>query len=241
MSFKNKTTVSTFKEFLNLITDEVKALEEEDLFLLYRGHLDAKWDLLPKIARLGLEAELPDWELSLMEEFKRFGRSHISTEILSNQWDTLAIAQHHGLPTRLLDWSSSPLVALWFAFREDIEVETRAVWLLGIDKNHIIDTNKGTPYQQKQTKVFKPGHITKRITAQHGWFTTHAFIEDNAKFIPLTTNKTYKQRLFKLEFSNSLRKEILIGLDVLGINGLTLFPDLDGLSNYLSWKMMRKC
>jgi hypothetical protein len=81
---------------------------------------------------------------------------------------------------------------LWFAFYKEYDVEARSVWLLKLANVDIVDIEVGTPYDQTSTKAFKPNHITRRITAQNGWFTTHKFIEDKLKkFIPLNRNRKY--------------------------------------------------
>lgn len=203
---------------------------------LYRGQANAEWQLEPRIVRNNIAESFDKSETDIINEFKRLGRSMLSHDILSNDWDLLAFAQHHGLRTRLLDWTTNPLIALWFTFWDDIDVEDRALWVLYLSDKDIADTDKGSPFTQQRTLAFKPNHVTQRITAQSGWFTTHKYVEGKEKFIPLEHNKSYKMKLEKLVFSNLLRIQFLERLDKLGINALSVFPDLNGLTQYLNWR-----
>lgn len=83
---------------------------------LFRGHSDSTWKLRPKIGRedvLGTPWEAAS-EIGLLEEFKRRARQ-FESGVDFDDWDWLALAQHFGLPTRLLDWTQNPLVAAYFA------------------------------------------------------------------------------------------------------------------------------
>ena len=154
-------------------------------------------------------------------------------------WDLIALAQHHGLPTRLLDWTTNPLAALWFAFqKEENKTGERCVWGLSINNSYLADFKK-SPFSQVRTVIFRPNHITKRITAQNGWFTNHKFLQESSSFIPLNRHKTYSIKLAKFKFSNKLRIEMLKTLEMMGINHYTMFPDLDGLTSYIEWKRFK--
>ena len=229
---ENIVAISNFIDFVKEV--EAHSTYTYNDLVLYRGQGDTTWDLMPKIVRNGIKDNFIETENNLTNEFKRLARSLISSDILSNPWDSLAVAQHHGLETRLLDWTTNPLVALWFAFREEIQVTNRSVWVLFLEKDDIADISVGSPLSQTKTKAFKPNHITQRITAQNGWFTTHKHTS-NGRFIPLNTNVSYIHKLNRYDFKNLERDIILESLDKFGINSASLFPGLDGLASYLNW------
>jgi len=238
MSKLREKEVLSFSHYLELMTTEAEFTRPPDgSFFLYRGQQDSLWRLAPKIARYTHASDILKLEQEVFSEFKRYGRPYISSDILNNEWDCLALAQHHHLPTRLLDWTANPLVALWFAFAESSDkIDSRAVWISKMSTTQIVEVGKSSPFNQSVTKAFKPSHITNRITAQNGWFTTHKYLDLKAKFIPLDNNVRFKDNLLKINMKNSLRDEVLFGLDLLGINAYSLFPDVDGISQYLGWR-----
>jgi hypothetical protein len=149
----------------------------------------------------------------------------------------MAIAQHHGVPTRLLDWTGNPLFALWFAVYKDLSSERKntefgTFWVLDVQPEHLIpiDERDQDVWNLKRTRVFRPSHINQRIVAQDGWFTVHWYIESKDKFVPLELQSNFKEYLHKAlipqKAFNGLRGE----LARLGIRNHVLFPDLSTLS-----------
>ena len=96
---------------------------------VYRGVGDSRWPMLTSLDRLG-GVSPPHTKCGLEEHvlrnFIRYSRPYVSPD-MRNGWELLASAQHHGVPTRLLDWSYSPFVAAHFATlgRRDAEGEGR--------------------------------------------------------------------------------------------------------------------
>src|ERR1700733_12232794 len=95
----------------------------------YRGQADAGWKLVPAIGRV---LEHLKAELTLIKLFKQNARPHLR-EYPNTEWEWVFLMQHHRAPTRLLDWSESPLVGLYFALWDQqgtSEKSDAALWFL---------------------------------------------------------------------------------------------------------------
>jgi len=225
--------ITTFKDFINYLENYCF-----DEYTIFRGQRK-DWPLIPNIARKIHVLEILDSEKVLINEFKRGAISHISS-IPETDWDWLSIAQHHGLPTRLLDWTKNPLAALWFAVRKPAEYrkDNAVVWIFRPNETDIIsDPGKAqSPFEGGRTKVFEPRHITPRIRAQEGVFTVHKYIPDIKKFVSLEKNRAYKGRLEKIIISSQYFSNLRFELNRCGIHASSQFPDLDGLSERIASK-----
>jgi hypothetical protein len=188
---------------------------------IYRGVRDADFKLVPKVGRFRRYTKRS--ERDILYQFKRYARVLLEHDI-KNDWELLAAAQHHGLPTRLLDWTSNPLVAAFFATEGQDETD-RAIYVL--NAFWIVDTTKyRSPLQVRDVGVFQPGHITGRIAAQAGHFTIH----------PRPAEPLDRRTIDKLIIPKRLRRAFQFMLHNYGIHRGTLFPDLDGQAHVVEWE-----
>src|SRR5262245_24788667 len=94
----------------------------------FRGHEKEYWPLVPQFYR-STPRDLNFTEYELREEFIR--RAPIFSEhVPTNEWEWYFLMQHHGAPTRLLDWTESALSGLYFAIRNNNGYHDAAVWIL---------------------------------------------------------------------------------------------------------------
>jgi hypothetical protein len=93
--------------------------------LWFRGQSDATWGLIPRIWR----KEYSDAnEAEMRLEFESVGHPLTQSGAVHDKWHWYFLMQHYGAPTRILDWTVNPLVALYFAVR-DSEADG-AVWVV---------------------------------------------------------------------------------------------------------------
>lgn len=232
-------TISTLGSFI----DEISKLKEK--LTLFRGQR-ACYPLIPKIAR-----QSPRHNLSLIESeknsFEQIKREMIPF-IQNNNYediDIISMAQHHGLPTRLLDWTTNPLAALWFAVAQSPIVKQNNIEQEGVvwayqpcksDYYYNKENNDISPFNIKKINYFYPNHVSPRIKQQSAVFTIHP-IMDNSNVCPLEKDINQKNKLYAFRIKpNPVFKNLRNELDVCGINSYSLFPDLDGLAKYLQWK-----
>ena len=163
--------------------------------VLFRGQRQ-HWTLLPKLARLRMRGELDVLaaEIKMLASFKSRAVALLDSTP-ETEWDWLSIAQHHGMATRLLDWTTNPLAALWFAVeRPAVQRKEAVVWVFTHAEEDLVEdpSAAASPFDLDRTRVFQPKHITRRIVAQHGWFTVH-HRRGASGFVPMEKNERLRR------------------------------------------------
>ena len=223
---------------------------------VYHGVSAADRPLLTSLDRLGgvdpphTKAHL---ESHILRNFARYSRPHLPAP-LANEWELLVIAQHHGVPTRLLDWSYSPLVAAHFATANAVPGRDCAVWRLdwqavhsAFELQHLAlliqdlmnpdtfgigrpllpwDLFKGV--SRPFAGLIEPPSLNDRIVAQAASFTICS--DTSRSFDSFLELHGLGHSLTKLIIPANAVPSVRDQLDLAGIEEKRLFPGLDGVA-----------
>ncbi len=222
----------------------------------YRGQSNASWGLVPslvrKCQRFGVDEEQAlRIEKVALAEFRSQAHLHVPSNIFATTTDTVSwwtLMQHHGAPTRLLDWCASPYVAAYFAVVGHPE-SPGALWLV---HTHTVNTKMDERYED--TDMPNKEHIirdrflragappvllfvyrkskTDRMVAQQGSFSiSRQVLSDHGSLIRECIPEDPRRELFrKLVIPAAQKSTFLRKLRNLNITASSLFPGLDGLA-----------
>jgi hypothetical protein len=256
-----QTRVESLGELIDRTTPKERDPESgrKRSYSIFRGVSNSSWNLLTSLDRLGgitpphTKAHL---EEHILRNFIRYAHPHI-TRTASSEWEMLISAQHHGVPTRLLDWTYSPLIAAHFATLAESKASDRVVWQLDWRKIHehfklrplaFLVSDLDQLIRERNFRnvwdflarecsdspficMVEPPAIDTRIVAQAAAFT----LCSNRK-------KPFDQYLHEHGLTHTLRKFIIPAshvsdvrdqLDLCGFDEKRLFPDLDGVATVL--------
>lgn len=238
--------ISSVTEFLNIvetIRDEHfsnvrRSSGMQDGQPLYRGQ-SQDYPLLPKIARNDQGNDALSREEVIVSEFGIRARLYKDVSQL-DIWGILTLAQHYGLSTRLLDWTSNPLVAMWFACSENTINDKPYVYILLPHRDvNYLDRSKATLDNHTGLSILETRLEDSRVIAQDGFFTVHSKSRKYEKFVPLNEVHHYAERMVKIKINPNNLNKILRDLDTLGVSYQTIFPDLVGVCQYVNWKFKK--
>jgi hypothetical protein len=216
----------------------------------YRGQADCAWPLVPKAGRpeffLPVSLRKQPFDFTPLggehERFRRWKQQAVAyyRELPQTELECLAIAQHHGLATRLLDWTGNALVAVFFATWEHASVDGCIYCIspfkepdLRIDVGSIGSLSVG-----RSVLAYVPPAISPRILNQAGAFTEHS--PPNLDLLTATEKETkHKIEIVRFRIPANRKTDMQRSLNQLGVSRATLFPDLDGLSAQINAETSR--
>ena len=217
------------REFMELVWDLPHSSDSAQR--IFRGQAKA-WDLLPALFRDRdrTPQEVEEFESRLLVEFK--SRSpYLLPSTPGDEWDWLSLAQHHGLPTRLLDWTANPLMALFFAVEEP-NAPRSTVWIFDANQDQLdgaklpnLTARAGSP---EFLAVVRPKWHSQRVAAQVGWHTFHRILQDgeNLQVLAMNNVEPHCQRLTRLSIDQTKASAIRGELKEIGIHHATVYGDL---------------
>jgi len=249
--------ISTVVGYIRKIQQQHKAWDSP-MYVWFRGEPESEIPLLPKLYRPKSDGCFHH-ENKLLQMFRMRASAYSDLDIPdrghTDQW--LFLAQHVGLPTRLLDWTENSLLALYFAIKQ----ERPLVWMLnplGLNKLSIssaikdkIEQNEEFPLTWIKSDInigsenidgaweldgpgiklpvaVHPTYLHPRMSAQRSVFTVHGKVKK-----PIC-DQVSSNILVQFIINPNARVNISNALKTLGVEEAAAFPDLDGLAKELS-------
>ena len=246
--------LASWSEFFDFIEAEVfeTNVQLKHIFV-WRGQRRSDWSLSSSLDRLFDQLGLLDAKPAALEQrsakhldafrFASRGRRGLNPASLSDN-DLWALGQHFGLATPLLDWTSSPFAAAYFAFEELTANPTDYRVIFALNRTLVEQKNRefedGPSYEQGSPVVEFVEPLTDenpRLVSQGGCFTRAPIGSPIEQWVTRAFDSTQERVLLRIEIPDQHRVSCLRTLNRMNINHLSLFPDLSGASRYTNLKL----
>ena len=257
----NSEPVESVEDFIAKIRDGIGHWINPPVFKpWFRGQSDSKKPPTPSIFRPVLGGKI---EFNLATNFRLKAQAYSQTPETDriDQW--LILMQHHGVPTRLLDWTESPLAGLFFAVSEFVDKPAEkidsepGVWVLNpFELNRLCFGKPGafpntwTPPADENFKIafgtaekpteypfaFLPSYIHPRVASQKSCFTIHGTDKSDFEVISESTGLIELRYFLKYHIPKKSVRPIIDDLFSRGVTFTSLFPDLDYLAKDLKYQ-----
>jgi FRG domain len=252
-----KKSIDNFTDFIKHIEEKKKELSNKSKynFPLFRGHADGRWELSPTLLRsqkLKTTKKIFEQESAFFHDFITQAGHRI---ISKNSWHTLFSMRHHGVPTRLIDWTENLFVALYFALLDNKKlIKKPCIWIMDpyllnrrskkltggyiinpefelkeyfdlFCKDFSIPTTSNEDVPEYPI-AFYPFRHHDRLISQSGLFTMHGI--DTSPI-----EKVVPECLIKIPIPFSIINDMRLVLEVAGFNKFSIYQDFDSLAKYL--------
>jgi len=258
----NTFPISSLKEFTEKIEELLPVSADKSLW--YRGCGSCHYKLEPSLHRnpeISTNKEMLDLEVKIIDRFSQRSVPYVSPTVRGD-WEILFFIQHFGIPSRLLDWTENPFVALYFALTSAVKknikgiaaYEKVVIWILdpvlwnrevlkditykggilSIESKHLYAYKPRTEFDlMKDDPVCMFGtHNSARIVAQRGVFSVFGKNKRSMEDV-VSTNGFGNTTLQRLTIEPDRIEPLLDSLISIGITDSVIFPDLTGLATEL--------
>lgn len=247
-------SIKSLSDYISVLKDIKDNYIENDGDIWFRGVSDISYELAPGVIWRNIDEPKHS---GMIEEWLNEYSIYADSE-LSDSFDIYALAQHYGLPTRLLDWTTSPLVALYFSLEKEEQKNNRAIWMinpqqlnnksadwpghLSVSDKYLRDTYHLEKYLPETLSGHNESNLlqgpiairvppkNRRLTSQKGCFTIHGTSREKINDVLSDIPKSIVRIDIKGKRTRNL---ILKELYLLGFTEDVIFPDLDSFSRRL--------
>jgi FRG domain len=248
-----KRRVKSLEAFVGALEGLLPSTATDDQVYWFRGQRDVEWGLEPSLLRDRRDTTPPD-DIRNIEDlalriFRPQAHMFVSPPLLAKVWTTpcwWALMQHHGAPTRLLDWSASPYVAAYFAVL-DQSAKDGVVWCFcanRLRKAAELICGVPPPFEDKAAPCWYDAALKKysmaevvmplefnfasseRCAAQQGKFTMAFQVDAPHDELIGQAASVYTQKII---IPYAQKAKFLLRLREMNITGAALFPGVDGL------------